>query len=879
MPIVKNYIEYKIVGSIVEIKIDELNKNADYKSIRHTIYDLLSDELDIEGLIENLEVNYAESVKKIEKIYGKDTPKYEAELKKLDDDTEKETNAVYDSLDTVYFSDVYDFFLNKDVVSKVKICKIKRFDYKSRSDIIEWELYSFSYLKPKKNTTTAKINSTDKEEQSTKPKKTYEVFPNNKEGEDLYKEYYKNVRTNGENINGKISYVPRALIFDIDDEKGENLYFDTKLLKSTIENKPCKGNPLDESDFKYFVRIFEYKDYFEWENFVNPVKKEKTSQRKKIYFEFPNNQTGADQYQEYYTRIRTSGRKTKNGRSYVPYGLTFAINDKNETVLVFQHFLSKDKLYSTPCRGDILQEPLLINNKKKFGYESKDDYEYENNLGKYKKKNEINIATKEFEKKLQKEKLEEQAKKNLEQKIADAHIEAERLKAIAQERINSKYAELKSTFSKTLSNRHIISEKAKRLPDKVKINASIPHSSMVIRPFQDIFKKVDNFIDQTEKDKLSRTIEYLKEDKRKKGSNKLVTEVVYLVSKSTVLEHLSVEVNLDEKFNSKGVYIGFKGKRTRTQKCIERLRKKIKLIKDSIYNYTPRVVTGEITRESTLTIAKIKKQYINDMQYQCQIAATFFQILVSWTPIDENYSYKARKINKGSSPSSLYKVRKDGSISKRQLKEPNLTSKKVTHIADEIKVRADWILTVNGINFKAFKSEQADYNDPIPRGAVTNQFREEDFIYTGDENAIKEITLKIYEKVMKKKPTEIKWSYKNINPRWELLEKGGYEYDTVDENGNPTYHTGLSQYGFKHGIKNHFTYQAPNGFISLTEAYYMNQVGKNRGYITKFLNNKGFNIDIQDTDSEFINKLKAKYKNIGTLTFTDKELEKEVHKI
>jgi len=234
--------------------------------------------------------------------------------------------------------------------------------------------------------------------------------------------------------------------------------------------------------------------------------------------------------------------------------------------------------------------------------------------------------------------------------------------------------------------------------------------------------------------------------------------------------------------------------------------------------------------------------------YLCYYVASFFQQLVANTPLDEDYNYSREKVG----------YDEQGAIIRSSIVEE-------THYADKEKVRGDWVLTYRGVGFKAFESKKPEGAQSIPYSITFN----EKYFYTpGDEGSVLAIA-KIIQKNTVYNELEIaaplNFSYDNINPRWKILEIGGYTRTTkdMDQENRPG-----SRYA--HGTRGGFTYQAPHGFVRLTEAFWnMNIRGNQWGRFIKEIPKQ--QTDLASMDKELLEKLKKYNPLIGAHFFTDDE--------
>lgn len=245
---------------------------------------------------------------------------------------------------------------------------------------------------------------------------------------------------------------------------------------------------------------------------------------------------------------------------------------------------------------------------------------------------------------------------------------------------------------------------------------------------------------------------------------------------------------------------------------------------------------------------------LHEVDYGCLLAATYFYTLVSNTPIDEKYrgvdrdNYWSRprlSIKKQTSAKSykdpnksLPEIKKELNENRTKILNTRLVERE--HKPDEESVRGDWVMTFRGVTFKAFDSEPANNSENVTAQVC---FKPEDFmnpvtdlnmpvdsdsLYTikkdKDGNEIKQIKntvakpyiWKIAEIIAKNtEPSDdISIEAHNINPRWQILEFGGYK----SKNSGPW--KGSGKYGRQHGVKNGFSWQAPIGFKRVTDAQY-----------------------------------------------------------
>lgn len=248
----------------------------------------------------------------------------------------------------------------------------------------------------------------------------------------------------------------------------------------------------------------------------------------------------------------------------------------------------------------------------------------------------------------------------------------------------------------------------------------------------------------------------------------------------------------------------------------------------------------------------IESYYVKN-QYGDVLAACFFQILVSNTPIDEPYKYKERREvyefddvspykdvlieNESKTASAYYQTTRTG---KEIFEEREKTRKKVVkyidrvHIPDKDVVRNDWVFRYKGKDFKPTDSEFEGCFDK-----------------KADYTSIRKIATIFKQHSMNSGIKGISFTYQNTNPRWEQLEYGGYV-----QNYNSGPWKGTGKYGFEHGVKDHFTYQAPNGWLRLIEAQWnvLMEKGFDINCVLQFVQSEGFNAT--DVSKELIKELK-----------------------
>lgn len=248
-----------------------------------------------------------------------------------------------------------------------------------------------------------------------------------------------------------------------------------------------------------------------------------------------------------------------------------------------------------------------------------------------------------------------------------------------------------------------------------------------------------------------------------------------------------------------------------------------------------------------------------DEYYPSVIAAVFFQMLVSNTPLDEDYTYvyeyetpvrKRRKMYTTepyediiSGKTTNVRIIKDIEELKEEYVDTMQTRKVkkiIHHKADKEAVRDSWVLHFKGMDFYS--------SDPNIKDC---------FVKKSDYDSIDRLAQYIYEKVKDSNNGNNAFSYENTNPRWEMLEYGYYKNEESKIRiGTP--------YGYKHGVKGHYSIQAPYGYVRLTEAWWENMKASHRRF--DFLENfvKKNSLDVSRIQKKTLEKLKQFDSSINT---------------
>lgn len=259
---------------------------------------------------------------------------------------------------------------------------------------------------------------------------------------------------------------------------------------------------------------------------------------------------------------------------------------------------------------------------------------------------------------------------------------------------------------------------------------------------------------------------------------------------------------------------------------------------------------GRKRKETPSYILKLKNLALQKLQYQiwygCFIAATYFQILVSNTPVDENYSYNTKSVRKKGTIDRYRTEVVDGrkvrraATAKEMFDDLSISVETRTkhHKADKESVRGDWILSFRGKNFKAYKTKPSKNGDSFTADVT---FNENLFTKKADNASISKIAEKLFMATKSNKDLSFEFNTFNVNPRWEMLEFGGYEHeDSPVKKGKYT-----------HGLTSGYVYQAPRGMIAITNGLYkmLTQSGAMKSTVSNFINSSKNKLDVSDMNN------------------------------
>ena len=244
--------------------------------------------------------------------------------------------------------------------------------------------------------------------------------------------------------------------------------------------------------------------------------------------------------------------------------------------------------------------------------------------------------------------------------------------------------------------------------------------------------------------------------------------------------------------------------------------------------------------------AKYLKNEIIKSQYGAVVAATFFQLLVSNTPIDEKYDFIEKKVKTSSRRVKMTeRIKNDEGVYvtvTRNIRDvvneiaekSKVYNIKRVHIPDSDRIRDDWLFHYKG---KTFRS---------------GDFPPDLFVKKGDKESVNIIASVFQHETEDTPDTNINFTYENINKRYSLIEYGGYYKDKTGPN------TG-AKYGslYEHGVINGRTWQAPYGVKRAVEALWnhLTSKGLHAGYVCDFINFNRNQLDVSKIKSNLMKKI------------------------
>lgn len=261
------------------------------------------------------------------------------------------------------------------------------------------------------------------------------------------------------------------------------------------------------------------------------------------------------------------------------------------------------------------------------------------------------------------------------------------------------------------------------------------------------------------------------------------------------------------------------------------------------------------------------KDGIVDEEYAALICATYFQMLVSNTPVDEPYDYIENRIvyrtGRIAPPAGVLDMeskdevseavdREEKKILRKSLKTRKVIQVKHHHEPDEDYIRNDWVLHFKGLEIRAGDLDSSLFEQKSDRASA---LRLKDIIYG--------MTRDLQDK------SPVFW-VENTNSRYGMLEYGGYkrDSDSVPAGGKAAAPWIGSKYGLEHGVKNRHSYQAPNGFYRMTQAAWnvLLTSGRFKGYTAQFVNSRMNRLDVSSARNSLSRKVLRTYpelKEIG----------------
>lgn len=260
------------------------------------------------------------------------------------------------------------------------------------------------------------------------------------------------------------------------------------------------------------------------------------------------------------------------------------------------------------------------------------------------------------------------------------------------------------------------------------------------------------------------------------------------------------------------------------------------------------------------------KDGIVDNYYGCVIAASFFQILVSNTPLDEEYDYESEEEETRTRNKRLRGKEPDNSgVETTYIKDEwdfqndvevftYKRKRKRHHKPDKDSVRLCWNLHYKGRTFTSKELDEQCMNC---------------FAKKADLQSIESIAQYIHLKTKDSPLTNANFSYDNSNTRWEMLEYGGYSC----KDSGP--YTG-ARYGslYQHGVTKGFSWQAPRGYVRAAEALW-NSLAESDfiwSSVAMFLNNAITELDVSKVSSDIMQNLMKYDPDIGSSNYDYKEI-------
>lgn len=261
------------------------------------------------------------------------------------------------------------------------------------------------------------------------------------------------------------------------------------------------------------------------------------------------------------------------------------------------------------------------------------------------------------------------------------------------------------------------------------------------------------------------------------------------------------------------------------------------------------------------------KDGIVDEEYAALICATYFQMLVSNTPVDEPYDYIENRVvyrtGRITPPAGVLDMeskeevaeavdREEKKILRKSLKTRKVIQVKHHHEPDEDYIRNDWVLHFKGLEIRAGDLDSSLFEKKSDRASALK---------------LKDIIYGLTKDLQDKSP--VFW-VENTNSRYGMLEYGGYKRDSnsVPAGGKAAAPWIGSKYGLEHGVKNRHSYQAPNGFYRMTQAAWNVLVtsGRFKGYTAQFVNSRMNKLDVSSSRNSLSRKVLRTYpelKEIG----------------
>ena len=279
-------------------------------------------------------------------------------------------------------------------------------------------------------------------------------------------------------------------------------------------------------------------------------------------------------------------------------------------------------------------------------------------------------------------------------------------------------------------------------------------------------------------------------------------------------------------------------KRVSANKLVKNFKQKDVVHPKAILAFFTDQKNQELAYYQALTAVKLTGIKKNRDYRNCLLAATYFQSLVSNTPIDEPYSYKVTRERASVEKDTSFELTPEGINSVYDKTGVETYEVVRHHYPDTDCARGDWVLHFKGATFKAFSTlnGKGDFDETL-------------FEEKNNPSSIRKIADYLFEKT-KDLVGPPSFFVDNDNEHIKYLEYGGYKHDSEAKVG--------SKYGLKHGVTKEHVYQAPYGMLRLVNATWEKLAAQGKGTDKSILRKGNFNIDVSSIDIEAVQKLLRK---------------------